>query len=963
MRNIPIALVLLAVGVAAYFSFFATKKSLSYAIPTVKAGATIATGHAKPWPHESSDIPADAKAVFGSMANGMRYMIYPNAEPPGRISMRLHIAAGSLMEQDDQRGVAHFLEHMVFNGSKNFSPDDLVPRMQRLGIGFGAHVNAYTSFDETVYMLDVPDLQQDTVNLCYTVMRDFADGALLKADEIDKERGVIISEKISRDSVSFRMMEKQFSQLLPNSLIPQRFPIGTEKVIKSAPRERFVDFYSRYYTPQRMTFIIVGDLDPAKVEETIQATFSSLKNPEQPGNDPDLGAIDIISGIKPAVFTDKELTSTDVSLLSIRPYEKKPDTVEVRTQRLPLALAHSMLNRRLDRLTKAENATILSGSSSRSPLFNFADLGSIEVTAKDDNWQNAIAVLEQEFRRAKLHGFTEAELAEAKANVRNSYQQAVKSAASRKSDALATALAQSINDDSVFSTPEKDLAIVETALETIDAETCLKSFQQYWLDDGYHLVLSGKNLAENAEKELLALYQQSASTKVAPPENRKTQDFAYTDFGTPGTITAEKEIADLGIQQFALSNGIKVNIKTTDFQKNTISLVARIPGGILTMPKNKPGLSIVASQLYNSGGLGKHSTDELEQLLAGKNVGIGLSLGEDEFTISGKTTPQDIELELQLLCASLIDPGYREEALRQLRGSLPMIAQQLKHTPAGPTAEIEAWMRNQDPRFVMPPVERLGTYTATDVSDWLNPYLQSAPMELSFVGDITKETLLPLLLKTIGALPARKLAAPDLTSERQMTLPASPVRKDTTYSSKVPQAIVTVNWPIKSLRNNQKEMRRMNILAEVLSDRMREEIREKLGASYSPNAGVDGSEAQERFAYLSAMSVGKPEDIEKLATVIRTVGETIGKEGITQDKLDRALKPTLKTLEKSRRDNTYWLGNVLSRSQEKPETLDFARNRDADYSSITVEEINALAKQYLTSDSAATITIQAKAED
>jgi zinc protease len=236
-------------------------------------------------------------------------------------------------------------------------------------------------------------------------------------------------------------------------------------------------------------------------------------------------------------------------------------------------------------------------------------------------------------------------------------------------------------------------------------------------------------------------------------------------------------------------------------------------------------------------------------------------------------------------------------------------------------------------------------------------------VELSFVGDITTDTLIPLLLKTVGALPARKLAAPDLSSERKMTLPATPVRKDTTYSSKVPQAIVTVNWPIKSLRNNQKEMRRMNILAAVLSDRMREEIREKLGASYSPNAGVDGSEAQEHFAYISAMSVGKPEDIEKLATVIRTVGETLGKDGITQDELDRSLKPALKTLEKSRRDNSYWLGTVLSRCQEKPETLDYARQRDADYSSITIEEINNLAKQYLTIESAATITIQSVADE
>ena len=942
------------------------RKFIPFLVSIFIAGAALMYLSAKKpptpasWAHQTSDIPADPKAVFSSLPNGMRYMIYPNAEPPGRVSMRLHIAAGSLMEQEDQRGLAHFLEHMVFNGTKSFPPNDLIPRMQRLGIGFGAHVNAYTSFDETVYMLDVPDLNPETVNLCYNVMRDFADGALLQADEIDKERGVILSEKVSRDDVQFRMMEKQFLQLLPNSLIPKRFPIGTEEVIKKAPRERFADFYASYYTPQRMTFIVVGDIDPKATAKTIQKTFTTLENPKNPGKNPDLGSIDIISGIKPAVFADKELKSTEVALTSIRPYEKKPDTSAVRASRMPLSLAHGMLNRRFARLTKQENTTILAGSASRSPLFNFAELGSIEITAKDDNWQAALPTLEQEFRRAKLHGFTESELAEAKANLLNAYEQAVKSAASRKSDGLATAIAQSINDESVFSTPEKDLELASDALQKIDLTACHNAFKEYWQEDGYHLVLSGKEIPESAEKELLAIFQQSATTSVAPVENRQTNAFAYTEFGEPGTVTAKNVVEDLAITQLTLSNGIKVNLKPTDFQKNTISLTARIPGGILTMPKNQSGLNIVASHLYNAGGLGKHSTDELEQILAGKNVGTGLSLGEDAFLLSGKTTPQDLLLELQLFCASLLDPGYRDEALRSLHGSLPMIEQKLKYSPAGPSAEIEAWMRNQDPRFIMPPIDRIQSYTAADVRQWLTPFLTAAPVELSIVGDFEIDTLIPLLLKTVGSLPARQTSGIDLSTERKMTLPETPVRKDYSYESKVPQAIVSVNWKISTLRDNQKELRRLNILAEILGDRMREEIREKLGVSYSPNAGLDGSDAQDHFGFITAMSVGKPEDVEKLAETIIAVGEKLGIEGVKQDELNRSLNPTIKSIEKTLRDNSYWLGSVLLRSQEKPEMLDLSRTRLEDYKGITIGEINDLAKKYLLNQNAATVTIQSK---
>ena len=670
-KSLPLVVVLL---LAAGLFYWSKNQGPPAESPvSVKQGEMVATGVAKPWPHSLSDIPADPNTRFGALPNGMRYIIYPNTEPPQRVSIRLHISTGSLMEEDDQQGVAHFLEHMVFNGSKNFTPNELVPRMQRLGIGFGAHVNAYTSFDETVYMLDLPDLSEDTVKLAYTVMRDFADGALLKADEIEKERGVILSEKTSRDSVSYRMMHQQFSELMPNSLLPKRFPIGTEECIKSAPQQRFIDYYSSYYTPERMTFIVVGDINPKETEELISKAFGSMMNPATPGKNPDLGTIENISGVDAAIFTDKELSSTDLSLVSVRPYQPKPDTSVTRTERMPLELAHAIIDRRFERLAKQENAIIISGSASRSPMFNFAEIGSIDVSAKDDDWKKAVAVMEQEVRRALEFGFTEDELEEVKANTLNAYEQQVKTAATRKSDAFASAIAQSINDNSVLSSAATDLEIAKAALGKIDTAACQNAFKSFWQVDGYHLILSTKEAPETAKDELLALYQDSTKVAVKAPEVRAKSAFAYTDFGPAGTVTERNEVADLGITQLTLSNGIKVNLKSTDFTKNSISMIARFGYGQLTMPQDKPGLPIVANAVFNGGGLGKHSVDELQQILAGKNIGTDLEIGEDAFILTGKTTPTDLELQLQLMCASLTDPGYREEALRQLKAALPMI--------------------------------------------------------------------------------------------------------------------------------------------------------------------------------------------------------------------------------------------------------------------------------------------------
>lgn len=915
---------------------------------------------AKPWPQDTSDIAPDPKATFGTLPNGFRYIIYPNAEPPKRVSLRMHIASGSLMEANDQQGIAHFLEHMVFNGTKNYKADELVPRMQRLGIQFGAHINAYTSFDETVYMLDLPDLTPDTLHLGFTVMRDFADGALLAADEIDKERGVILSEKVSRDSVGTRLMEQQFTKLLPDSLITKRFPIGVEDVIKNAPRERFVDLYKNFYIPRRMTFVVVGDIDPKAMQGTIEKTFSSMTNPETAGANPDLGKIKQPEGLVTAVFADKEVPATEVSLMLIRPLVEKPDTVANRMADMTIDLAESMLNRRFERLAKVEGSAIASGSASHSELFNYMEIGSIDVVATDDRWQDAVPVLEQEFRRAMEHGFVESELAEAKSNMLNAYDQAVKEKATRPSDGIATQIAGSVNQQNVFSDPETDLALARQALDGIDLVACHQAFKKFWAAAGYDLVLTTKEKPANGEKDLAAIFEESRGKTVEAAAARTLTPFGYTSFGKPGTVSSRKEVKDLGITQVVLSNHVRVNLKPTDFEKGKIRLLARIGSGKLSQPKNSPMLGEFAAAVFEGGGLGKHSNDDLQQILAGKNVSSTLSVGDDAFVLNGLTTPGDFTTQVRIMCASLTDPGYREEALWQFRKAVPMLYQQLTHTPAGPQMEMKSWLYGDDYRFALAPAEKLSAYTIDDAKKWLTPELTKGYLELSIVGDFEIDKILPDLLATFGALPARASAAPAMPEARKIAMADAPASKTFTYDSKIPQGVALSFWKTDGVRGNQKEFRRLNLVGDILADRIREEIREKLGASYSPDAAASGSDAYDGVGYLVAQSVGKPEDLELLLNTMRDLADKLAADGATDDELDRALKPTLSELEKSLRENSYWLGTVLSQSQADPQRLELARSRDADYKTITLAEINALAKKYLDGKKSLPVSIKPK---
>ncbi len=906
------------------------------------------TSKAAPWPTEKSDIPADPQAVFGNLANGFRYMILPNSDPPNRLSIRLHIAAGSLVEADDQRGIAHFLEHMVFNGTKTYKDaNKLIREMQTRGIAFGAHVNAYTSFDETVYMLDLPDLEEDTMDLAFGIMRDFGDGALLSKEEIDAERGVILSEKASRDSVSYRMMQQQFSALLPDSLIAKRFPIGVEEVIKTAPRERFTDLYSRYYIPSKMTFVVVGNVDAAEMQETIKARFGSMLNPENPGGDPDLGTVSTPEGVVPHVFSDPEVGTTEVSLNLIRPYELKPDTTETRANKFPVQIANFIIGRRFDRLSKEENSPIAAGSASKYALFNELELGSVSITAADDRWPEVVPVLEQEFRRVLEHGVLDAELSEAKANLLNAYQEAVKRKASRKSETLATAIARSINDATVYSTPETDLELATAALDGITAESVHNAFKEFWKATGYHLVLSTKSEPEGALGDLAAYYQDSTSVEVAPPAEREAVPFGYTDFGNAGKVATTVEVEDLNVTQITLANNIRINLKQTDFEKNRIRILTRIGTGQLSQPKDKPLLHAFASAIYDGGGLGKHSNDELSEILAGRNVSSRFGISEDAFSLSGSTTPDDQLLQLQLMAAMITDPGYRPEALWQFQKSIPVLFQNLKHTTSGPMKEMDAWLHGGDSRFTLPTQTELSNYTIDDVKDWLARELEKGYVEMTIVGDFDKEALLTDLLSTFGTLPKHAVKPATKTmNPRSVDFPAPPLEKTFTYESKIPQAVATALWKTAGIRGNIPEFRRLNVLSDIYGDRLREEIREKLGASYSPNAGASGSDTLEDFGYLIGQAIGKPEDIPLLLNTMETIATELSETGATADELERALAPTLSQLEKTLRDNSYWLSTVLSQSQAHPEKLDLARSRDVDYRSINLEEINTLAKKY-----------------
>lgn len=936
--------------------------SLLRILPLLFAGCLAGSLHAETgWPHETSDLDPDPNVTWGQLDSGLRYAILPNAEPPDRVSIRLYVDAGSLHEEDDQRGLAHFLEHMAFNGTTHFPAGEMVEYFQRLGMGFGSHTNAHTWWHETVYKLELPKAEPKMLDDGFKLLRDYADGILFGEEEIERERGVILSEKRTRDDPGYRAYEDWIAFAMPDTIFPDRITIGTEEVISNAPRQRFIDFYEKWYTADRMSVLVVGDVEVEAIEKLIKQYFESLPAAAEPVPDPDFGKISK-RGVVAHHYHDDEATDTNVSIETMRLSTLGPDNQARRARQLKIMIATQILVRRMEKIAKEEDAAIIRGHFGHRELHGlpWAEYCSIDATCKPENWEAALATIDQELRRALQYGFTEAEMAETKANLLNALENQANSAATRKSRQLADMIVELIRNDRVFTHPKDNLERVTPLLESITAEDCVAELRDIWGDRSQVAVYAnGKVEIEGGSDAVLAAYKKSLEVPVEAPKQEETGEFAYGAEMKPGEIAERKLVEDLEITQIKFANHVRANFKVTDLEADTIRVGARIGAGRLTEPKDKPGLAILLGSTFDSGGLEAHSADELQRILAGKSVGTGFGVDDDAFTIGGRTTSDDLLLQLQLMRAQITNPGFREEAERVFKAEIDQLYQILNHSPNGIQAgKVENFLHGGDPRFGYPEKEQLLARTTAEAKSWVTPDLEGGYLEIAIVGDFDLEAAVDAVARTFGTLPERAESKPAYEAERKVAFPRDAgEQKEFTFQSEIKKSTSLVYWPTTDRPSDVSRARRLSLLSSVMSDRIRKKIREELGDAYSPRAHNIPSDAFTDYGYFFGMAEGAPDQAQKLADVMKELGAELAESGVTEDEVERAKKPLLTMIEEMVRTNPYWLDRVVSRCQEHPYRLDWARTFLSDYGSVTKAELDALAKEFLGADAALKVLI------
>jgi zinc protease len=898
----------------------------------------------------ATDLRPDPALLVGELPNGLRYALRANSEPRGRASLRLVVAAGSLHETEEQLGLAHFLEHLAFNGSKHYPPGTLIEYFQRLGMDFGGDTNAYTSFDRTIYMLELPDTKPQTLAEGFRVLADYAGELLLLPAEIDRERGVVLAEKLARDSADYRSAVAGYRFFLRGSLLPERLPIGLEPVIKAADRPRFADFYDTWYRPERLAVIVVGDLDPESVRQPLADAFSSLapRAPARPAPDRGLPK-DATQRERFGHHHEPEASSTSITLQVVRGPDLAPDTAAKRLRELPLELAFSMLNRRFAELAKAEDAPFVSARAGRDYFPASYDGADLNLVARPGKWAETLRVGENELRRALLHGFTASELREAVAALRNELEQAVKTAPTRRSEDHTDDLVDAFISGVVPTSATEDLALYGPALEKVSPADCHAAFLAAWEAPGGPLVGVFGNTdlgdAASARARIAEAHAAAAVLEVSPPPEHADASWAYENFGPPGEIASRRDIADLGVTAIAFANGVRLNLKHTDFEAGTIALRARLGTGQLTEPADKPGLAFFAGAAFTAGGLGNHSQDELRRILAGRNVGVALQAAEDALAFVGQTTPADLALQLQLLAASIQDPGYRPEAQTTARRQMEPFYARLASDPSGPlNLLVPRILASGDHRFGTPSREDAMARTLDELRAWLAPQLASGALEVSLVGDLDIDAAIKAAAATLGALPRRE-AKPALEDLRAVRV-ASPGDHTLPVNASVAKTLFSFYWPTADARDISRT-RRLNLLSHIFSDRLRKSVREELGGSYSPAAGSLPSDTYRDYGFIVARVTLDPAEADRVRPAILAAAADLAKGGVSEDELARARQPLLTSLRETERTNAYWLNAVLASSQEQPWRLDWARSRYADFESITKAELDALAAAYL----------------
>jgi zinc protease len=932
------------------------------AVVFVWVGSAAAQSTPSPSPVLAQDqvLPVDPAVRTGQLANGLRYYVRQNARPANRVALRLAVNVGSIHEDDDQRGLAHFLEHMAFNGTENFKPGELITFLESIGARFGPHVNAYTSFDETVYMLDVPTDRPGYVDRGLLALYDFAAGMSLVPEEIEKERGVVIEEWRGRLGAGSRLTDKQLPILLANSRYAARLPIGTPEVLKSFPRQRLLDFYRTWYRPDQMAVIVVGDVDPAAMVASVEKRFGAVPAAKQP--------LERVNRAVPehddtlySVATDPEAQGWTIALAHKRPFEAERTVADYR-RALIQQLATQMLNLRLREIARNPNAPFLGAEAGGAGLVRTLEMYQLGAAVQQGQIAAGLEALIVEARRMQQHGFTDAELERARATLLASYDRALKERDTSENGSYASEYVRAFLESEPIPGIEFEHKIATRFLPNVTtAEVTAEARQLIHDDNRVVLVVAPerKEVPVPTEAELKATMAKAGKVPVEAYTDALAGRALVENPPPPGKVTARRTIPEIGTTVLTLSNGVEVWLKPTDFKNDQVVISAYAKGGAsLASAEDYPEASL-ATALVGIGGLGGLNPVDLSKLLAGRIASASPTISTYTHGINGSASPHDLETALQLNYLAFTAPNLTRDAFelfrRRIASALENQAQNPGYVFNERVEQVNSSNHYSAQALTPADVPKLDMEAMTRY--YRDRFSNAADFTYFIVGAFSVAEITPMLEQWLATLPSTGKKTSNFR-DMGVRFPAESV-KDEVRKGREPRGQTVISF-FADTKLDEYEMHRARAAASLLGIRLRDILREELGGTYGVSVSYDNSLPLPGYGAMVVQFGSDPENIQKLTGEVLKEVERLKKEGPSAEDLKRVQELERRDLETAMRQNSFWVGSLQTVHMLGWDPLSITRRQER-VEKLTQEGLHDIYRRYFPLDRHTVVTLRPEA--
>jgi zinc protease len=923
-------------------------KALSISALLVFAAPAVAQTPATSSPSVSlsAKLPTDPKVKIGTLSNGLRYYIRQNTRPEKRAELRLVVNAGSVLEPADKVGLAHFIEHTAFNGTQHFAKNDLIKYLESIGVRFGADLNAYTSFDETVYILPIPTDTARIVDQAFTILEDWAHGQVFDPKEVTAERGVVREEWRGRKGAGDRMLTQWLPIAFKGSRYAERLPIGTEASIMSATPEKLRTFYNAWYRPDLMAVIAVGDFDPAAIETKIKQHFSKLKNP---ANELKRTVYDVPGNTEPlvAIASDKEATGSSVNLI----YKMHADSVKTVADYRKLLMERlylSMLNSRFSEISEKPDAPFLAAGASKEGFFaRTTEAFALAASVKDGGIERASEALLTEARRVDQFGFLQSELDRVKTNVLRSYERAYAERDKTQSEQFVDEYIGNYLQGESMPGIEYEYKVSQELMPTITLAD-VNSMAKRWITDENRVIIAQSPIKEGVAQPtragILAAFDKASKATLAAWTENVSSDKLVETAPAAGKIVASTPITSIGAVEWKLSNGARVIVKPTDFKADEVLFSGYSPGGTSLATDPDYMSAALASQVMQLGGLGSFNRIDLGKKLAGKAASVSPTIGETTEGLAGRSSPKDIETMFQLAYLTFTAPRLDTVVFATFRGQAATVLANRALSPDavfGDTIQVTMAQHAFRARPLTPTVfDEVNAQKS--LAFFKDRFANAGDFTFLLVGNVDTVAVKPLVETYLASLP--NTGRTEKAKDAGITAPKGVVQR---VVHKGTEQKASTRFVFTGQCTYTPENRFvLRALTTLMQTKLNETLRERLGGTYSP--GVGGSCSREpRQEYAISVAFGSsPENVDLLSTATLSLIDSLKAQPVSQADVDKVKEEILRSREVEVKTNAYWLGNIGARDQAGEDLAGLGAAYDEMVKKLTPAQIQQAARQY-----------------